>query len=80
MNRHLDKTLGDLACELKGASSLLRLIQPLVKPDEDAVNGDSVYSEETVEYAFYSIEATLERIAEELNDREKDELLTAKAG
>ena len=80
MNRHNDKTLGDLACELKGASRLLTILSAVVKPDKDALNGGSALSEQTVEYAFYSVEATLDRIAEELNDREKIELLTAKAG
>ena len=79
MNRHSDKSLGTLACELKGVSSLLSLIKPLVKPNEDAINGDSVPTETTVDYAFYSIETTLERIAEELDNRELAEL-RAKAG
>ncbi len=63
-------TLGDLACELKGISSTVSILKELVKPNPDALTGDSVPTEQSIEYAFFSIERALDRIAEDLNNRE----------
>lgn len=64
------RTLGDVAAELAGLEGLIAMIEMLVAPTTVPING-SVPSQETVEYAFYSIGATIHHIRDEVNEWEK---------
>ena len=59
--------LGDLACEVKGVETLLSMLQTIVEPRK---TGDVKPTDTTVEYAFYSLGASLRHIADSLNAME----------
>lgn len=56
-----ERTLGDVAAELEGLEGLIAMIDLLVAPTNEAING-SVPTQETVDRAFFSIGETIKRL------------------
>lgn len=63
-------TLGDIGTELEGLQNVLTIIAMFVKPDEEASLKGNTVTEEGLEFAFFSVESTLKRLAEEVNEWE----------
>ena len=78
MNNYYSTDPADLACELIGLSSTLATLRLLIKPNPDALTTGSAPTETTLDNSFYSIERALQRIADELNNIEAQQLKTGK--
>lgn len=63
-------TLGDIGAELEGLQNVLTIIAMFVKPDEEASLKGSTATGEGLDFAFFSVESTLKRLAEEVNEWE----------
>lgn len=67
------RELGDLAAELIGIEGTVETLSLLVQPKE-AIGGGSTITEITLEGAFFHISKALERIADDLNALEGEQL------
>lgn len=72
-----ERTLGDVAAELEGLEGLIAMIDLLVAPTNEAING-SVPTQETVGRAFFSIGETIRHIREEVNEWEEKYIALSK--
>ena len=63
-----NRSIEDIALEIRSLGSVLSILELLVEPNGHVIKGGSCPTEQTILQSFYSVETSLDRIAEELED------------